>query len=88
MKIRKPGIKFAVIAGGFGVLAIGAAAAYWQLQERQWCLRFTSNGGQEVTYSWGCHNPRRYKQWVVTASNPNLSSLHRQQLMAPGHQIR
>lgn len=75
MKTRKLGIKLAAIVGGVGVLAIGSAAAYWQMQESQWCLRFTSSGGQEVTYSWGCHNPRRYRQWVITASKPQAIPL-------------
>lgn len=68
-KLGKP---IALIAAGIGLLAIGSGFAYWHLSQRQWCVQFTSRGGQEVTYSRGCMNPQRYKKWVITASTANL----------------
>jgi len=56
------------IAAGFGVLAVGSGVAYWHYSQRQWCVQFTSGGGQEVTYSRGCLTPQqRYKKWTLTA---------------------
>lgn len=54
------------LVGGAGLMAIGGH--YWQAQNYQWCVRFTSTGGQEVTFSRGCRNPQRYKQWVIMAA--------------------
>ncbi|UBF24494.1 hypothetical protein K9N68_22765 [Kovacikia minuta CCNUW1] len=56
------------IAVGVGVLAAGAMFAYWYYLQQQWCVQFTANGGQEVTYSRGCYNPERYKKWTITAT--------------------
>jgi len=55
------------IAATVGAIAITSALLYWHAKQRQWCVQFTSSGGQEVTYSRGCGNPQRYKTWTVTA---------------------
>lgn len=86
-KLRKP---IVWIAAGIGLLGIGSGFAYWQSQ-RQWCVQFTSGGGQEVTYSRGCINPQRYKKWVITASaastpvslHPTLKILSQVDRLAP-----
>lgn len=51
----------ALVSTGVGLAAIGAGVAYWQFAQSQWCVQFTSGGGQEVTFSRGCINPQRYK---------------------------
>jgi hypothetical protein len=63
--------KVIAVATGIGLVAAGVAFAYWQNVQQQWCVRFTSSGGQEVTYSRGCYSPQRYKKWVITASAVN-----------------
>lgn len=68
MKKLRIGIKPIVTVAGIGLLIAGGTAAYWRFHQNQWCVRFTSSGGQEVTYSRGCINPQRYKRWVTTAS--------------------
>ncbi|WP_421657798.1 hypothetical protein [Leptothermofonsia sp. ETS-13] len=70
--------KLIAIAAGISLLTAGTAFAYWQHLQRQWCVQFTSTGGQEVTYSRGCYSPKRYKKWTVTAMK---DSFH---LSAPG----
>jgi hypothetical protein len=72
-----------VILGGVSLLTLGAALAYWQTDQQKWCLRFTSAGDQEVTYSRGCYNPRRYKQWVITAAASDHHLASRYGLKAP-----
>ncbi len=67
MKMAKISKKLVVVAAGLGVLATGSAIAYWQYSQREWCVQFTSSGGQEVTYSRGCLNRQRYKKWTLTA---------------------
>jgi len=70
--------KLALAATGAGLLAIGSGWAYWQHRQQQWCVRFTSVGGQEVTYSRGClPTQQRYKKWTLTASAENHFSLQR-----------
>jgi len=59
--------KLFVIAAGLGLLAAGSAVGYWQYRQHEWCVQFTSSGGQEVTYSRGCLNRQRYKKWTLTA---------------------
>ncbi|PSB28143.1 hypothetical protein [Stenomitos frigidus] len=59
--------KLILVAVGAGVLAAGTAVGYWQHSQREWCVQFTSGGGQEVTYSRGCLNRQRYKKWTLTA---------------------
>ncbi len=59
------------IAAGASLLAAGAAFTYWHYLQRQWCVQFTSSGGQEVTYSRGCYNPERYKKWTTNALAPS-----------------
>jgi len=59
------------IAAGASLLAAGAAFTYWQYLQHQWCVQFTSSGGQEVTYSRGCYNPERYKKWTTNALAPS-----------------
>jgi hypothetical protein len=59
--------KLIAIAAGISLVAAGTAFVYWQHLQRQWCVQFTSSGGQEVTYSRGCYSPKRYKKWTVTA---------------------
>lgn len=59
--------KLMLIAVGVGVLAAGTAVGYWQHSQHEWCVQFTSAGGQEVTYSHGCLNHQRYKKWTLTA---------------------
>ena len=72
MKFSK---KIIAIVAGAGLLAAGAAASYWQSTQQQWCVRFTSSGSQEVTYSRGCASPQRYKKWVITASADRFSNV-------------
>jgi hypothetical protein len=59
--------KWLLFVVGAGVLAAGTAVGYWQHSQREWCVQFTSGGGQEVTYSRGCLNRQRYKKWTLTA---------------------
>jgi protein-S-isoprenylcysteine O-methyltransferase Ste14 len=68
--------KVIAVVAGVGLVSAGAALAYWQSMQQQWCVRFTSSGGQEVTYSRGCYSPQRYKKWVITASAVNGNSQH------------
>lgn len=61
-------LKLAAIATGIALLITGTAFMYWQASRRYWCVRTVSISSQEVTYSWGCVHPQRYRQWSVTAS--------------------
>lgn len=68
-------LKFAAIATGVALLIMGVGFMYWQVSRRYWCVRTVSTGNQEVTYSWGCMHPQRYRQWSITASaEPRPSS--------------
>jgi hypothetical protein len=67
MNTRFRKIVLSAIASGIGCVVAASAVAYWHSIQRNWCVQFTAVGGQEITYSRGCHNPKRYKQWAVTA---------------------
>jgi hypothetical protein len=62
-------VKLVAIATGT-VLLIGSIGVllYWQINRRAWCVRTVSISSQEVTYSWGCVHPQRFRQWSITAS--------------------
>jgi hypothetical protein len=67
MKMSNVKRKLIFVAAGLGVLAAGIGIGYWQHSQHEWCVQFTSGGGQEVTYSRGCLNRQRYKKWTLTA---------------------
>lgn len=68
MDLSNTKLKFAAITTGIALLITGTAFVYWQVNRRSWCVRTVSTGSQEVTYSWGCVYPQRYRQWSITAS--------------------
>jgi len=62
-------VKLAAIATGTALLLSGIGLViYWQVGRRSWCVRSVSTGSQEVTYSWGCVHPQRFRQWSITAT--------------------
>ncbi len=65
-------LKLAAIATGITLLITGIAFMYWQVSRRYWCVRTVSISSQEVTYSWGCVHPQRYRQWSVTAQTGEM----------------
>ncbi len=79
MDLSNTKLKFAAIVTGLALLITGTALIYWQLSRRSWCVRTVSTGSQEVTYSWGCVHPQRYRQWSITAS----AKSHQVNLPAP-----
>jgi hypothetical protein len=68
MDLSNTKLKFAAIVIGTALLITGVAFMYWQVSRRPWCVRTVSISNQEVTYSWGCVYPQRYRQWSVTAA--------------------
>jgi hypothetical protein len=60
---KKP---IALAIGTFSLIGVGIGIAYWQSNQRQWCVQFASDTSQEVTYSRGCISPKRFKKWVTT----------------------
>jgi hypothetical protein len=69
MELANPKVKLAAIATGTVLLLTGLGLfLYWQVGRRAWCVRTVSISSHEVTYSWGCVHPQRYRQWSITAS--------------------
>jgi hypothetical protein len=69
MELSNSKRKLAAIATGTALLVTGIGLfIYWEISRRSWCVRTVSISSQEVTYSWGCVHPQRFRQWSITAS--------------------